>query len=131
MLPPASAIMSTALFIRDQDIVKQGYLLKQSKYLRQWKQRWIVLTNQYICSFESQGGHVGSAPTEYLLLKDCTTVRSADDETGRENSFKIESTDRTFFLIASSMEEKESWIGVIGRQMIRPTVLIPGSGGRA
>ena len=86
-----------------------------------------MLSNQYICSYESQGGHVGSAPTEYLLLKDCTTVRSADDETGRENSLKIESTDRTFFLVASSAEEKESWIGVIGRQMIRPTVLLAGA----
>ena len=67
---------------------------------------------------------MGSAPTEYLLLKDCSTVRSADEETGRENSFKIESSDRTFYLVASSAEEKESWIGVIGRQMIRPSVLI-------
>ena len=58
-------------------------------------------------------------------------MRSADDETGRDNSFKIESSERTFYLVASSMEEKESWIGVIGRQMIRPTVLIPGSGGSA
>jgi hypothetical protein len=121
--------MSSALFIRDQDIIKQGYLLKQSKYLRQWKQRWIVLTSQYICSYESPGGHVGSSPTEYLLLKDCTTVRSADDETGRDNSFKIESSDRTFFLVGSNQEDKESWIGVIGRQMIRPTVLIHTSAG--
>jgi hypothetical protein len=119
--------MSSALFIRDQDIIKQGYLLKQSKYLRQWKQRWIVLSNQYLCSYESQGGHMGSAPTEYLLLKDCTTVRSADEETGRENSFKVESSERTFYLVAASLEEKEAWIGVIGRQMIRPSVLIPQS----
>lgn len=119
---------SSALFIRDQDIVKSGYLLKQSKYLRQWKQRWIVLTNQYICSYESQGGHMGSSPTEYLLLKDCTTVRSSEDETGKPNSFKVESADRTFFLVAPSNEDKEAWIGMVGRQMIRPSVLIGGSG---
>lgn len=118
--------MSSALFIRDQDIVKSGYLLKQSKYLRQWKQRWIILSNQYLCSYESQGGHMGSTPTEYLFLRDCTTVKSADEETGRENSFKVESNERTFYLVASSSSEKESWIGVIGRQMIRPSVLIGG-----
>jgi hypothetical protein len=67
---------------------------------------------------------MGSSPTESLLLRDCTTVKSADEETGRENSFKVESSERTFYLVASSAEEKESWIGVIGRQMIRPTVLI-------
>lgn len=117
---------SSALFIRDQDIVKSGYLLKQSKYLRQWKQRWMVLSNQYICSYESQGGHMGSSPTEYLLLKDCTTVRSADEETGKDNSIKVESPDRTFLLVASSPEEKEAWIGMIGRQMIRPSVMIGG-----
>ena len=69
---------------------------------------------------------MGSAPTEYLLLKDCTTVKSADDETGRENSFKVESSERTFYLVASTAAEKESWIGVIGRQMIRPSVLLGG-----
>ena len=120
-------VMSSALFIRDQDIVKSGFLLKQSKYLRQWKQRWIVLSNQYLCSYETQGGHMGSAPTEYLLLRDCTTVKSADEETGKEHSFKVESSERTFYLTAGSAAEKESWIGVIGRQMIRPSVLIGGS----
>lgn len=67
---------------------------------------------------------MGSAPTEYLMLRDCTTVKSADEETGRDNSFKVESSERTFYLVASSPAEKESWIGVIGRQMIRPSVLI-------
>ena len=67
---------------------------------------------------------MGSSPTEFLLLRDCSTVKSADDETGRENSFKIESPDRTFYLVANSVGEKESWIGVIGRQMIRPSVII-------
>ena len=67
---------------------------------------------------------MGSAPTESPLLRDCTTVRSADEETGKENSFKVESSDRTFYLVAGSAQEKEAWIGVIGRQMIRPSVLI-------
>ena len=70
---------------------------------------------------------MGSAPTEYLLLRDCTTVKSADEETGKEHSFKVESSERTFYLTAGSAAEKESWIGVIGRQMIRPSVLIGGS----
>jgi hypothetical protein len=69
---------------------------------------------------------MGSSPTEYLLLKDCTTVRSADEETGKDNSIKVESPDRTFLLVASSPEEKEAWIGMIGRQMIRPSVMIGG-----
>jgi len=109
---------------REGDIVKSGFLLKQSKFFKQWKRRWFVLTPQHLCSYEQENGHMASAPTEQLLLQSCSTVRGADEEVGRPNAFKVESADRTFYLIAETSQDKEAWIGTIGRQMVRPSVMI-------
>ena len=39
-----------------------------------------------------------------------------------ENSFRVDTPSRIFFLIADDSADKEAWIGHIGRQMVRPTV---------
>ena len=50
-------------------------------------------------------------------------MKSADDDTGKENSFRVDTPGRVFHLIADSVSDKEAWIGRIGRQMVRPTVM--------
>ena len=54
-----------------------------------------------------------------IYLKDCTTIKSAEDETKKENSFRIDCGERIFFIIANSNTEKESWIGAIGKAMVK------------
>lgn len=83
-----------------------------------------MLTPQYFCSYVNQGDHLNGSPTEYIAISECSTVRSSDEETGKENSFKIETVGRTFYLVADTPVEKESWIGCLGKQMVRKTVLI-------
>jgi len=80
-----------------------------------------VLTPTCLCSFQQEGLY--HKPTEVLYLKDCSTVKSADDSINRENAFRVDTASRVFFLIAESNIDKESWIGHIGRQMVRPTVM--------
>eukprot|EP00931_Biecheleriopsis_adriatica_P043025 TRINITY_DN24581_c0_g1_i1.p1 TRINITY_DN24581_c0_g1~~TRINITY_DN24581_c0_g1_i1.p1 ORF type:complete len:119 (-),score=22.17 TRINITY_DN24581_c0_g1_i1:108-464(-) len=109
------------IVINRDDIVKEGFLVKQSKHLKDWRRRWFVLTPQYLCSFKQQG-HL-SNPTEVIRLRECSTVKSADEDTGKENSFRVDSPQRVFWLIADSSQDKEAWIGHIGRMMVRPTVL--------
>ena len=31
--------------------IREGSLLKRSKFLKEWRNRWIVLTNNYLISF--------------------------------------------------------------------------------
>jgi hypothetical protein len=50
-------------------------------------------------------------------------VKSADEDVQREFAFRVDTPHRSFFLAASSTAEKESWIGYIGRQMVRPSIL--------
>lgn len=59
---------------------------------------------------------------EERVFEACT-VKSADEDTGKENSFRVDTPSRVFYLIADSPTDKESWIGHVGRQMVRPSVL--------
>mmetsp|Transcript_58752 Transcript_58752/g.149082 ORF Transcript_58752/g.149082 Transcript_58752/m.149082 type:complete len:123 (-) Transcript_58752:63-431(-) len=114
--------MASEIVIHPDDVVKQGWLVKQSKHLKEWRRRWFVLTPQYLCSFKNQGENRN--PTEWIRLRECSTVKSADEDTTKENSFRVDTPTRVFYLIAESGQEKESWIGQIGRQMVRRTVLM-------
>ena len=39
-----------------QEILKEGYLVKQGHVVKNWKRRWFVLTAGSIDYFETQGG---------------------------------------------------------------------------
>lgn len=105
-----------------EGVIKEGWLSKQSKFLKDWRRRWFVLTPQCLCSYKTSDVH-SQRPTEVLYLRDCSTVKSADEDVNRENAFRVDTPSRVFFLVATSPQEKESWIGNIGRQMVRPSVL--------
>merc|ERR1712137_776987 len=114
--------MSAEIIIHRDDIVKEGWLVKQSKFMKEWRRRWVVLTPQYLCTFKQQGEYRN--PSEVIRLRECSTVKSAEEETGKENSFRVDTPGRVFHLIADATAEKEVWIGNIGRQMIRPTAMV-------
>ncbi|CAE7692650.1 PH1 [Symbiodinium pilosum] len=114
--------MAETVVIHRDDIIMEGFLVKQSRHLKEWRQRWFVLTPQYLCSFRTQGEYRN--PTEYIRLSECSTVRSVDDQTGKENSFCVQCDSRAFLLIAAKAEDKELWISRIGRLMIRRAVML-------
>ena len=111
--------------VREQDVVLRGTLKKQSRWLRQWRPRWTVLTRQFLVTYMFEGEETqGRTPTEFLALRDCQTVRSAEDDVGQMHAFRVDGPERTFFLVADTKEEKEKWIGAIGKAMIRGSVMI-------
>lgn len=99
-----------------QDVIREGWLLKQSRYLQDWRRRWIVLTKDCLISYKGPGQYL--TPTEYLSLQRCSTVKSADEDVHKANAFRVDTADRVFFLVAANTAEKEAWIGTIGRQMV-------------
>ena len=55
----------------------------------------------------------------------CCTVKSSDEEINKQYSFKLEVQGGTvFYMYASDYSEKESWIGALGKAMIKPSVMI-------
>ena len=101
------------------DIIKEGFLEKESRYRKIWRKRWCVLTNQMLYTFEQQGSYIN--PTEEIETAKMKTVKT--DETrgfqSKEFYIRIELQEDVFILKAASAEEKESWIGAIGKAMIK------------
>lgn len=103
-------------------ICKEGWIYKQSKYLKEWRRRWVVLTPRQLCSFKEPQNYRVS-PTERVWLKDCSSVKSAEEETRQLNGFRLDSGGRVYYFYTDEQQDKEAWIGAIGRAMIRPTVV--------
>lgn len=66
-------------------IIREGFLEKQSRFWKSWKDRWMVLTSDSLMSFKERKTY--KSPTEVIDLKDIATIKSCDDETHREASF--------------------------------------------
>jgi len=92
-----------------------GYLTKRSKWLKEWRKRFFVLKGNklYFCKQANSPPHGG------IDLKDCLTVKSAEDKTNKRNSFEVATPQEIFFLYADSEREKDEWIGAIGRAIVR------------
>ena len=101
------------------DIIKEGFLEKDSRYRKIWRKRWCVLTNQMLYTFEQKDSYVN--PTEEIETAKMKTVKT--DETrgfqSKEFYIRIELQEDVFILKAATAEEKESWIGAIGKAMIK------------
>jgi len=95
------------------DIRKQGWVLKESATLKQWRKRWLVLTPEKLYTFKKE--RVYDIPTEEVDLRQCGTVKSADDITNRPFSFTVQVPDRNFLLVAMSDVDRNEWVAQIGR----------------
>lgn len=106
---------------RASAVVREGWINKESRFMKKWRRRWLVLTNTQLCTYKTERSY--SSPTETIVLKDCATVKSAEEDTNQPFSFRVETSGRVFFFVAQDASDKEGWIGAIGRMMVRPTVM--------
>ena len=108
------------------DIIKEGFLEKESRYRKVWRKRWCVLTNKMLYTFENQG--VYTNPTEEIETAKMKTVKTDETRGMKQNEFfiRIELQEDAFVLKANTFEEKESWIGAIGKAMIKGSYQYPG-----
>ena len=95
---------------------KEGWLEKQSRYLKHWRRRWFVLQDSTLYSFKRRRSY--RDPTEVIDLKIYSSVKSSEDYTNRLHSFDVYSSDTVFSMVAESEAEKEDWIRAIGRAIV-------------
>jgi len=95
------------------DIRKEGWISKESAVLRTYRRRWVVLTPERLYSFKRE--RVYADPTEEVDLRQCGTVKSADDLTNKPFSFTVQVPDRNYFLVAANDNERNEWVAAIGR----------------
>ncbi len=91
--------------------IKQGWLFKQSRHFKQWRRRWVVITKTALFTFQTED--ISGSPTEAIELKWCNSVRSADDDTKKPNSIKLEYKGEAFFFYADTAKEKDEWVGLL------------------
>lgn len=60
--------------------VKEGFLKKESRIRKVWRDRWVVLTTSYIYTFENQGLYKN--PTETIDVKKIKTVKTDESKQG-------------------------------------------------
>jgi hypothetical protein len=98
----------------------QGWIEKRSRHLKRWRRRWMVLTSKYLCTFKSENL---KGRTERILLQQCATIKSVDEDLKIPLSFRLDCRDTSFYFRALDVSSKEMWIGAIGKYMIKPGVL--------
>ena len=66
--------------INSNEKLKEGYLKKESRIRKVWRERWVVLTTSYIYTFENQG--IYRNPTEMIDVKKIRTVKTDESKNG-------------------------------------------------
>jgi len=109
------------IVVAKDDIIMEGYLVKQSRYMKDWRRRYVVLTKQYLCTFKEEDDR--SILTEALPLHLCSSVSPAWDDTGDDHSFRVDTPGRVFYLLADTHADKDWWMGGISCQMMSPAMM--------
>ena len=66
--------------INSSEKLKEGFLKKESRIRKVWRERWVVLTTSYIYTFENQGNYRN--PTEEIEVKKIKTVKTDESRSG-------------------------------------------------
>ena len=66
--------------INPSDKLKEGYLKKESRIRKVWRERWVVLTTSFIYTFENKD--VYRNPTESIDVKKIKTVKTEERPNG-------------------------------------------------
>lgn len=110
--------MIAEIVVQPDDIIKEGWILKESLHLKTWRRRWLVLTPEYLYTFRSKGDYRN--PTEVIPLCECSSAKASKDL----SHFSVISQSRTFLLTAGSHEEQDAWLRQLAEHMPSSTAII-------
>ncbi|XP_073691203.1 dual adapter for phosphotyrosine and 3-phosphotyrosine and 3-phosphoinositide [Garra rufa] len=88
---------------------KEGYLVKQGAFIKNWKQRWFILNRNELKYFKDK---MVVEPIRTLDLTECSAVQF-DYSQERVNCFCLVFPERTFYLCAKSGAEADEWIKIL------------------
>jgi len=108
--------MSKSIMIHRDDIVKEGWIMKESAWLKFWRKRWMVVTSDYVCTYTCPQA-VAAAPTDFLRMREAKSVTTADDDD--ERRFRICTQRGDFRLETENAKEKEEWMSLLGQVLVK------------
>ena len=80
-----------------------------------WRRRYFLLKGSKLFFGQNDYG----TPHGMIDLVHCTTVKSADIKSGKRHSFEISTPELTYLLYADTEQEKDDWIGRVGKAIVR------------
>jgi hypothetical protein len=94
-------------------VIFEGWVLKKSKYLGDWRARWFVLTPNFLYSYKEEKNY--SSATEQIALLTIDKVFESTNESGYYN-FQIRQNNGTLYnLRTKKSEERNRWIFEINK----------------
>ena len=71
---------SKVVTIQQNDKIKEGWLQKESRYRKVWRDRWCVLTSQFFYTSENEKQYIN--PTEQIEIAKIKTVKTDEEKKG-------------------------------------------------
>ena len=71
---------SKVVTIQQNDKIKEGWLQKESRYRKVWRDRWCVHTSQFFYTFENEKQYIN--PTEQIEIAKIKTVKTDEEKKG-------------------------------------------------
>lgn len=105
---------------RDARVDFEGFLQKQSEWLKEWRKRYFRLVGNKLYFSKT----AEAQPHGVIDLARCLTVKSAEDKLqGKQYAFEVaiampDGKTQSFFLIAGDAASKDAWIHAIGRAIV-------------
>lgn len=100
----------------------EGELTKRSMWMKEWRKRYFILKGNKLYFSKSKN----DAPHGFIDLADCLTVKSAEDKTNKRYCFEVATPDTTYYMYAQNEEQKDEWIGAIGRAIVQVSTCFTG-----
>jgi hypothetical protein len=87
--------------------IYEGELHKQSQWIKDWRPRFFRLYTTPAGPRLYFMTEKGAPPHGCIDLSSCLTVKSADDKTGKANSFEVATAEQTYFMYAATSAKKD------------------------
>mmetsp|Transcript_116796 Transcript_116796/g.183665 ORF Transcript_116796/g.183665 Transcript_116796/m.183665 type:complete len:128 (-) Transcript_116796:223-606(-) len=94
----------------EEQLLCEGFIMKQSRHLGQWRKRWAVLTTGSFCTFANRDEAHGGLPTESVLLRDLERV-----DLDSHSTLLLQTKDRGLSLRFEDERCKNAWVHLLRR----------------
>jgi hypothetical protein len=69
-------VEGTYTVLTEKDVLKEGVTEKQSRWLKSWRKRWMVLGRENLFTFSNEKDYKN--PTEEIPLKSILSIKNVD-----------------------------------------------------
>ena len=99
------------MYIMPKNPIHSQWLQKESRFMKTWRERFVVLTPRHIYTFHDS--NMKRPPTEMISLRECTGVQTNQLLTGDKQIFRVCMYGVDFNFKCPSEKDKKKWISMI------------------